>query len=383
LKTRRKQEQAEMTEAIETIYPTDIFRARDQAIARNPKDKNGFGAFRIVGKGSKTKNQATTFYPFEVCIDGKWKRVSLKFINLTHVGKIAPLEERAKSKVQDIALLFKADYSYKRMVTETTPDGKPILGADGKPKKNEITEEYGKAKDFICTAFMKHVEKHQQKGEMFSASKKITPNVKHWREDNSGGKITKVPIEPANINVGIKFAGQNVSDSDKKNKATKFKTLILDANRPKDVIKKGDWPFEVAKARFTVKKDDGSTEELAEDICNGNIHHFLRGGSLITGFDDMSAVCDSAQQVSLPSQLEVAIVKPGASTKHTASHFDDDDFALIAGAKVEEPKTTAAPLPSAAAAEISAASGVAAPDEFGDAPADEFTPAAPTEDLEF
>lgn len=354
-----------MTDQVETIYPSDYFKARDLAISKNPKDKNGYGAFRIVGKASMP-NAGGTFYPFEVYLDDtrKWKPVSVKFTNLTHVGKILPLEDRAKNTVQDIAVLFKGDYTYERLVDDLTPDGSVQKGPDGKPKKKKIIEEYGKSKDFICNAFMAHVRKHMDKGEMFTKDKPITPNVKHeQKKKDSNGKITYEKVEPANINVGLKFTDS--STESKKRKDTKFKALILDASRPTERVKDTDWPFEVAKSRFIRKNDDGSSTEVVEDLNNGNIHHFLRGGSILSGFDRMGSVCINAT-VSLPSSLEVVIVKKAAPQSHTASAFDADEFASIAGAKADEPKPSSTMLSSDAAAELGNATSSVVEDEFGD-----------------
>lgn len=346
-----------------TIYPSDVLAARDLAIVKNDKDKKGFGAFRLnVKKSRKNKAGNTTWYAWEIFLDEKrgWQGVSLKFLNLTHVGKISPLEDRAKQQVQDIALLFKGDYKYKRMVP--SPDGKT---------KIEKEERYGEAKDYINQAFMAHVKKYMDKGEIFAPGTKIIPNVKHERQyKDKSGKFVTEKIEPANINVSIKFAGADVTEAAKKSAGTKFKTQILDATRPKKPTGPDDFPFEVAKVRRMIKKDDGTSEEVVEDIVNGNIHSFIRGGSIITGVDLMSDVCLSNMGASLPSQLDTIIVKQSSPTRVTAGNFDQDDWAAVSGAKTVDDVAPSNTSPS----DDAAATGVVAPDEFGDgpAPADEF-----------
>src|SRR5271170_1221664 len=116
-----------MADNIVTIYPSDVVAAVEAAKKRNPKDKNGYSAFRLNFKAAKTpKNGRATYYPFEILLDDPrgWQKTILKFMNLTHVGKIAPLEERAKARVQDIAFLFKGNYVYERVVT--LPNGEKV-----------------------------------------------------------------------------------------------------------------------------------------------------------------------------------------------------------------------------------------------------------------
>lgn len=312
------------------IYPSDCEAAIELAKSKNVNDKFGFSAVRINFAGKKEpKNGRTVYYPFEIFLDEerKWQRVTLKFMNLTHVGKVSPLEERAKGQVQNIALLFKGNYTYKRL--KSMPNGAKV----------EVTENYGAVKEWLCKAFMAHVRRYQQKHEQFDDAAKVIPNVKTERkEKDKNGKFVMVPISPSNINVNIPFAGEE-SDASKKDPKTKFKCPILDITRQKKGFNpKSEWPFEDARARYTVVTDAGK-QDVEEELNNGNIHRFLRGGSLITGFDSMSDICVSAMGISLPSKVDVIFVKQSAPQRFTANNFSQDDWDSIAGAKApDDPK---------------------------------------------
>jgi hypothetical protein len=376
----QQSKQKSSSDMVVTIYPSDIEAARDAAIKVNPKDVNGYAAFRISIE-NKTQNKVgnTTYVPFEVNLGERgWHKVIIKFLNLKHVGKIAPLEDRIKGKVQDISLLFKGDYTFERVKTDSTG------------KKVTIIERYGLVKDYVCKAYMAHVRKYQIKNQLFSNTQKIIPNVKHTKEvKDKFGNITYENLIPANINVSIPFepAGP-AGDAYKKDGKTKFKTLLLDATKEKKNVAAGAWPFEVATISSKIKGDDGSSATIEDPINNGNIHLFLRGGSLISGFDNMSDICISQGGISLPSKLDTAIVKQGTMARVGANNFDSDDFASIKGAQnVEEPKSNAdgdSDFGAAGSAPAGAPAGVvtttASADEFG---SDDFTPSAPVDDLEF
>ncbi len=309
------------------IYPSDVKAAREAAIARNPSDKNGYGAMRINFTGKKEpKGGRVTYYPWEINLaDGRgWKKVDkLYFMNLKHVGKINELSERSKQGgVPDIALLFKDDYTYKRLKT--------VNG-----QKVEVLEEYGKEKAWLSRAFVAHVKKHQQKNE-FSQSAPVRVNVKHEREtkDPKTGKITKEPISPGNINISIPFKGIDGNDALKKDPKTKFQCEILDVERkkaPGSFDPKKEWPFEVAMVRGQVKTDQGMVNTAPEELCNANIHKFLRGGSECSGFDNMGDVCLSNMGISNPSKAQVLMVKQSMSQAVAPTSISSDDLDMIGG----------------------------------------------------
>lgn len=363
------------TDQVITIYPSDIEAARDAAIKIAPKDVKGYSAFRI-NLESKKQNKVgnTTYIPFEVNLGERgWQKVIIKIVNNKHVGKINDLEARIKGGVQDCAVLFKGTDTYERTKTD------PKTGA-----KIKIIENYGAVKEYICDTFMAHVRKYQAKGQFFSQTAKVIPNVKRTKEvkNPKTGEIKIEPIVPANINVGISFV-DGTSTEAKKIRTTKFKTVILDATKEKKTVKPGEFPFEAATVEIKIKGDDGSVASIFEPINNGNIHQFLRGGSLITGFDDMSDVCISQGGISLPSKLSVAIVRQATMARVNANNFNDDDYASIKGATavVEEPATEALVVGKDDDGDFATArTGTANAAEFD---GDDFTPDAPTEDLDF
>jgi hypothetical protein len=314
----------------EMIYPSDIRMAREAAVEAsrlkdpNNYDKNGFSACRINFGGKKEpKGGRTTYYPWEINLPGRgWKKIELYFMNLKHVGKITELQERAKPNgVPDVALLFKGDYTYKRM--KTLPNGLKV----------EVVEEYGKEKEWLCKAFYAHVKKHQQKNEL-STDHKIRYNVKHERETkDKNGKIIKEPISPSNINITVPFTDIAGNEALKKDPKTKFGCQILDVERrraPGTFDPKKDWPFEPAKARYTVKTDNGNIE-VVEELNNGNIHKFLRGGSECSGFDTMGDVCISNMGISNPSKVRVLMVKQSLMQAVNPSAISQDDWDMIGG----------------------------------------------------
>jgi hypothetical protein len=308
------------------IYPSDVKAAREAAIARNPSDLNGYGAMRINFAGKKEpKGGRVTYYPWEINLaDGRgWKKVDkLYFMNLKHVGKVSELMERSKQGgVPDIALLFKGDYTYKRLKT--------LNG-----HKVEVLEEYGSEKEWLSRAFVAHVKKHQQKDE-FSRSAQVRVNVKHERETkDKNGKIVKEPIIPSNINISIPFKGIDGNDALKKDPKTKFQCEILDVERKKALGSfdpKKEWPFEMALVRGQVKTDLGMVNTPAEELCNGNIHKFLRGGSECSGFDNMGDVCLSNMGISNPSKVQVLMVKQSMTQSVSPTSISSDDLDMIGG----------------------------------------------------
>ena len=353
------------------IYPSDVKAAREAAIARTPADKNGFSAMRINFTGVKTpKGGRVTYYPWEINLaDGRgWKKMDkLYFMNLKHVGKVAELSERLKSQKQimDIALLFKGDYTYERIKT--------VNG-----QKVKVIEEYGKEKEWLSRAFVAHVKKHQAKSEL-SPSAKINVNIKDTREVKKDGKITYEKVIPSNINVSIPFNIIDSNDAMKKEPKTKFKCEILDVERKKASFDpKKDWPFEPAKARYSVKTDDG-VHEVVEDLDNSNIHRFLRGGSECSGFDNMGDVCISGMGISNPSKVQVLMVKQSQQQAVNPSSISDDDWAAIGGGAtpsvgsgsgsgaVSSSVTVEVPMPDGSMAEVSSATESVADDGgFGD-----------------
>jgi len=363
------------SDQVVTIYPSDIEAAREAAIKASPKDVKGYSAFRI-NLESKKQNKVgnTTYIPFEVNLGERgWQKVIIKIVNMKHVGKINDLEARIKGGVQDCAVLFKGNDTYERTKTD------PKTGV-----KTKVIENYGAVKEYICDTFMAHIKKYQSKGQFFSQSAKIIPNVKRTKEvkNPKTGEIKIEPIVPSNINVAISFV-DGTSPEDKKNRKTKFKTMILDATKEKKSVKSGEFPFEPAMVEIKIKGDDGSVATVYEPITNGNIHQFLRGGSLITGFDDMSDVCISQSGISLPSKLSVAIVRQATMARVNANNFNDDDYASIKGATspVEEPASASDSTSKGNDTDFAAAgTETASAAEFG---GDDFTPNAPTDDLDF
>ena len=317
--------------------PSDIENARELARKKNPQDKNGFGAFRINFNSGKNNQQGTTNYlPFEVYLDDKrgWKKCILMFMNLTHVGRINPLEERMKQQVQDIAFLFKADYKYTRQ--KKLPNGETV----------DVVENYGAVKDYICSAFMAHVRKYQAKKEYFKEGVKIIPNVKHTREvKQRDGKFTVEAITPGNINVGIPFAVEKGGDANaaKRDPRTKFRCKILDVQRPKMNKSKDDWPFEEAGIVRKVQTAPNQWEDKFEPLTNANVHEFIRGGSMISGFDNMSDICISSMGISLPSKIDTCMITKAVPQRAGASNFAESDFAAITNIKAPVVEDDSAP----------------------------------------
>lgn len=308
---------------IVSIYPSDVLAAVEAAKKRNPKDKFGYSAVRVNFKGAhQAKNGRATYYPFEILLDDArgWQKVVVQFMNLTHVGKIAPLDERIKNDVSDIQFLFKGNYTFNRV--RTNPDG----------TKTEVVEPYGQAKIFLCRAFVAHIQMHIKKKEL--KEDKIIGNVKFEKtlKDKNGKMIGTEEFDVPNINVQIPTIGGEDKKVSGKDPKTKFRCTILDVTKPCKVVDpKKDWPFEAAKAKKYKVTDEGR-EEYEEELNNGNVHLFLRGGSLISGFDDMGDVCVSNMGISNPSKISVCMVKQSVIERVSAAQFSQDDFAQIAGA---------------------------------------------------
>jgi len=318
------------------IYPSDIFAAADAFEAKlkasyekkgTPEKKtNPFGAFRINFE-SPTTSTHTSYFKFEVnLIDGRgWTPVSLKFFNLKHVGRISALNgdklPRSKAQVQAVQVLFKEDYVFTRKAQK-----------DGKVRT--ITERYGAVKSLINDAYLQHVKLAKRKGNLPSNAN-VTSIVKREKnQKNDKGINTKVKIDgPGNINVNIKFFAEKGKQPDTMDPNTTFRCPILDARFKRVNRTNDDWAWDDAK----LEDADG---ERTITLNNGNIHQFLRGGSLISGVENMGAVCLSQGQtkISLPCKLDVCIVRPAAAQRVSQSDFDESDMDSIDTAQDPAPE---------------------------------------------
>ncbi len=313
------------------LYPSDILDAVEYAKSINPKDKNGYSAFRIDYNKGKPMD-TVTYYPFEVRVKGAdgqyfWTPVNLKFVNLTHVGKTLPLtggdNNRTSKKFFQVALLFKGNYEYTR----------------AGPNRSRITEKYGLAKQLISKAFEAHTAVGKREGFVPKALRAIG-NVKYTYKVTEGNKVIEKPLDTPNMNIGLRFAGK-VTDAQgikvETKPETKFQCMILDAGRQKDRVAQGEFPFHEAM----LEDENG---EFTIPVNNGNIHAFLRGGSIITGVESMKTCCKSNLGFSLPSYCDVIIVKKAVSVRVAPAVFADD-FADIVGAEtpaaIEEKSSTA------------------------------------------
>lgn len=309
-------------------YPSEILQAIDAAKKRVPKDLNGYSAFRI-NVASRKDSSKTSYVPFEVNLVGRgWTPVVLKFFNMKHVGKIKALNDpndpRSSSVVADVALLFKGDYVYTRV--KTNPDG---------TKDDKYKEQYGRVKQLICNAFVYHVKQWQAKGQHFDSKSMIIPNVKTTREfmDPKTKKKMVEKIDPPNINVQLKFktgSDQAANTAAKTKPETQFKCPILDVRYPHKPGVKSDWVYEEA-----MLTDANGNRTIPVD--NGNIHLFIKGGSMISGVDNMSSVCISQGKISLPSVLDVCMVLPAKPQRTSQSDFNEDDMATIGNIDDPEP----------------------------------------------
>ncbi len=302
------------------LYPSEILDAMENA--KTDKDKNGYGAFRI-GFDRPRKCELVTYYPFEVKVKSSngqyvWTPVSLKFVNLTHVGRISPLiggdVSRTSRKIYAINLLFKGNYEYTRTATNQT----------------RIVEKYGLVKQMISKAFEAHAA-HAKRNGFISKNTKVIGNVKTTQEVTEHGKLVSKVLESSNININIsiRFAGKVTDEQGVKNETkpdTKFQCKILDANRQKDKVGRDEFPFHDAMLRNNIDN------EYNIPICNGNIHEFIRGGSTITGVENMKSCSLSGFGFSLPASCDVIFVKQASPVRVAPSIFAND-FADIAGAE--------------------------------------------------
>lgn len=317
----------------QVLYPSEILDAVNHA--KSDKDKNGYSAFRI-GVDRFKKADLVTYYPFEVKVRGSdghynWTPVSLKFVNLTHVGRILPLAggdlNRATKKIYSVTLLFKGNYEYTR----------------AGPNNTRVTEQYGLAKQIISKAFEAHANFARRNGHI-TKNTKIIGNVKFTQEVKEGNKNVTKTLDTPNINIGLRFAGKITDEQGVKNETkaeTLFQCKILDANRPKDKYGREEFSFHDA-----MLQDDSG--EYTVPICNGNIHRFIRGGSIITGVENMRSCSLSNMGFSLPATCEVIFVKQAMATRIAPSIFAND-FADIMGAEtpilIEEPVAKDAEIP--------------------------------------
>lgn len=343
------------------IYPSDIFAAADAYTKRvkaktGKEPSNAYGAFRI-NFARATNTTFTTYLPFEVnLVEHGWTPLSLKFLNLKHVGRIAELSggkfPRKDAKVKAVNLLFKEDYVFDR---QTRQNGKTVV----------IKEPYGKAKDLIDKAYLMHVKRYQksQNGQTPKLpASQIIPLVKRHRNEGEGFNKKPVPIVgPGNINVSLKFKTEKDKQPDQTDPNLGFRCPILDARHDRANRKPGEWVKDDAKL-------PDANGDLTIPVNNGNIHAFIRGGSLISGVDNMGAVCLSQGKISLPSKLDLCIVRPAKPQRVSQSDFDDDDMATIDGAVDPEPEPTpdsfaTSPAKSAVSGEFAELGNLDGPDE--------------------
>jgi hypothetical protein len=294
------------------VYPSEVLAAIEYAKKKDPTDKDGDGAFRFDAN-FRAGQFGVRYATFNIlkCIEGKWTFVPLvlNFFKLQTKAKILSPHD-PKRKFAGAQLQFRGNSTF------TSRDGR--------------TEEYGKAKISIVTAFVRIMKKALQDGVVFNNNEKINTTVQFTREaDPTSKRRDKLAPGEEIIRVDIPFKKTKDGDSQK----------ILDDERP---------TCEIADASKPTKRSGKIGLEPAsvdgEPVTYLTIGKFITPGSACSGAEDMSGPSFSNMGISLPSRITAIVVARGKGFRQTISGedgiFDEDELAALVDTSVaadEEP----------------------------------------------
>jgi hypothetical protein len=134
--------------------------------------------------------------------------------------------------------------------------------------------------------------------------------VQYEKKDRNTEEVLAVFEEPI-IRMEIKFRKPNKDATNVEATAEPWQCTIYDATKPRPTNQtpSGEPLFRPATVGF------GEGDEYP--VNYGNIHTFIRGGSSITGFLNMSQISLSGQGISLTPRFSTLIVKKSAGFKPT------------------------------------------------------------------
>jgi len=322
----------------ETITPSDVFAAIEEAKRQNPKDKEGDKAIRIRFDRIRDGKNGTRWMSQEILKQnpktGKWEYVPilLKVLNATTTANIKTEEEKEKAGqgFPGIYLQFSGDTTFER---EITRNGHVV---------KTVTEPYGQAKVAISNMFYRNMYRLLKTGKVYAENDKIKKNVQTHRWINKA-KGEKEELEKAIVRVKIPYEGGSTTP-------TVPSIKIYDVERPRKLTpeERGTrLPYEIGQV-------DG------RDFDYVNIRSFLRFGSAVSFVEDLSGVCISSQGPSNPARVkDFLIVKKGRGRSMECTDvFDASEFASMGETAVfegVEPAETVAKTPAEqATVEISA-----------------------------
>jgi len=349
---------------VKFVYPSEVFAAIAEAKKRDPKDKNGDGAFRPGLSNIRIGKNGTRYMPWDILKKdprtGRWDYVELnvKFTNLNTSANMYP-PGHAKKKYEGARIQFTSKNAYYF---------RKVTGADGVVR--EVEEHYGKAKVAIYKAFVRILTKLLKEKKVNNGNTKIASSVQTERIVNEalqekakleeGGEIIRVEIPFNKTGEGAQAAILSTEPP---------RCDIYDITRPKKDHKKEDLPFE----KNTFLDDD---EKTPIPVNYGNIHRYITYGSSCSGIDCMDSACFSGLGISLPSKTTLLTVKrskgrkPEANSVFSMSEFDDMSNAAV----IEENPEAGDNLPTGDNVDSLPTTEGDMGDLLGDVKADDFDP---------
>ena len=305
-----------MSSSAVEIYPSDVIKSVAIAIKKNPTDKRGYSAFRInFSDKYEAPNGRVTYYGFEINLYGKsWEKLRISVINFKHLGKIKPIigdDSRSVLGYYDITFMFRSSTKFLR------PNG---LG-------KMVSEDFAKAFKFASDAFAFHAKKGQSLNKL-DPDFKILPAYKESKKVKKDGIFVIEKFEDPPINVKIKFQ-KGTREEDRKLSHIGFMNKIFDAKKFRET-NNGGLEFEEA----TIGSDNMK-------LNNGNIHEFIKGGSLISGKINLGQVVESQDKISLPTSMLGEIYVKVPENAGGQNKFSNPLLHLIAEAEniIEEEPT--------------------------------------------
>lgn len=356
-------------DGLKHITGKEILQAIAHAKKVNPKDTYGEGAFKIDVQNTKVTDMVR-YVPVHINVfcgkddsgEDKWEFVpfNVRFRKVTTRNKIPTLQERQSSTIKSVTLQFR-NTSKSYWVTK-----------GGKEEEDPIGEALVASEKII----RRKITRLLKNKTLTNRVTNVNLFVQYEKKDRNTEEVLAVFEEPI-IRMEIKFRKPNKDATNVEATAEPWQCTIYDATKPRPANQSP--PGEPRFYPATV----GFAEGDEYPVNYGNIHTFIRGGSSITGFLNLSQISLSGQGISLTPRFSTLVVKKSAGFKPTfagnewAGQLDDlgdapvdtieEDPHELGGNMSSMPST-----PSAASAKTAKASDFANDaDEFGDEFADD------------
>lgn len=300
------------------LLPNTILEARDFAIKSNPEDTKGFHGCRI-NMDRSSEAQGVVYHNWEVNALGadgirSWKGCYVETKTIPSCGNIQPPVgvDNTKRKWLQIKVKFHVHHNntYRKMII------------DKNGCKHEEIQRLGEAIEYLCEAFVWHVNKLLADGSIYMEGAKIITQL-----------ITKVPIKQSDGKTKVEIL---------KDPMYRVEIPFNIKNNAVDITSAPTIPiFTTAKAipgksglaKFPLLTYSEIVKENNKDVVKeislayNNIYKLLKYGTKFTGIINMSSMNISSQGISLPMKFtDKLYVEPSKGGKVTAEDtYGDED----------------------------------------------------------